>query len=72
MNIAVYDKTCVAGRLPLYLMEMTQLKDLISCQRVCLLRKQVSWVVAPCGLVIYSRHLEGKVLPSSSGFEFVY
>jgi len=50
---------------------MTQLKDLVSCKTVCVLRKQVSWVVAPRGLVIDFRHLEGNYHHRLQGYELV-
>ena len=35
------------------------LKDFVSCKPVFALRKQVFWVVAPCGWLIASRRFEG-------------
>jgi hypothetical protein len=59
MNNAEKDTVTVAGSSPLYPLEVTLLKDCISCKRVYLLRKQVFLVVASCGWEIASRRFEG-------------
>jgi hypothetical protein len=49
----------------------TALKDFVSCKPVFVLKKQVFWIVAPCGWVSDSRNFEGAYRLHLHGYESI-